>query len=204
MFHKGIIRVLKHYKVNVVIKILILSDFLIWSAANLVGPVFAIFVADVIPGGSIEAVGISAMIYFIVKSVAEVPVGVFIDRSRSEKDDLYTALFGTILSSIVYFLYPEITSIWHLYVLQGFAGLAAACAFPGWYSIFTRHVDKAKEAFEWSLYDVMLGIGMAATAALGAFMVEAYGFAAVFYTIGVATFVGALLLIIIQKKIYTK
>ena len=204
MYHRGIVRVLKNYQINIVIKILILSDFMIWSAANLVAPDFAIFIANTIPGGSIEAVGIATMIYFIVKSITEVPVGLYIDRSKSERDDLYTAVFGTVLSASVYFLYPEITAVWHLYFLQGFAGLAAACAFPGWYSIFTRHVDKSKEAFEWSLYDVMLGIGMAITAALGAFMVDAFGFNIVFYIIGVATLLGAFFLLIIRNRIYKK
>lgn len=202
MYHRNIARSLRNLQINVVIKILILSDFVIWSAANLVSPIFAIFIAENIPGGSLEVVGIATMIFLISKSLFEVPVGIFIDRSKSEKDDLYTAIFGTILSAVVFFLYPEVSSVWQLYVLQGLAGVAGACAYPGWYSMFTKHIDKSKEAFEWSLYDVLLGVGMAVTAALGAFMVESYGFNLVFYVIGFATLLGALLLLIIQGKIY--
>jgi len=190
------------YRVNLIIKILIASDFIIWSSVNLVSPIFAIFVVDRLPGGSIASMGIASMIYFIAKSIVEIPVGTYIDRSSSERDDLYSALLGTVLSAVVFFLYPSINTVWQLYVLQAVSGAAAAIAFPGWYSIFTRHVDKAKEAFEWSLYDVLLGLGMAFTAALGAFMVERFGFDVVFYIVGVLVFYGAVLLFIIRNKIY--
>jgi MFS family permease len=202
MYHRGIIRSLAHLKVNVVIKILILSDFAIWSAANLIAPIFAIFVVDKIPGGSIEVVGIATMIFLVVKSIFEVPIGIWIDKSKSEKDDLYTAFLGTLVSAAVYFLYPQVDSVVQLYLLQALLGVATAAAYPGWFSIFTRHIDKSKEAFEWSLYDVLLGLGMAATAALGAFMVDAYGFDVIFYIIGTATVIGALLLVVIKNKVH--
>ena len=202
MYHRGVMRSLMSYRVNLIIKILIASDFIIWSSVNLVSPIFAIFVVDRLPGGSIASMGIASMIYFIAKSIVEIPVGTYIDRSSSERDDLYSALLGTVLSAVVFFLYPSINTVWQLYVLQAVSGAAAAIAFPGWYSIFTRHVDKAKEAFEWSLYDVLLGLGMAFTAALGAFLVERFGFDVVFYIVGVLVFYGAVLLFIIRNKIY--
>jgi len=204
MYHRGIMRGLRNYQVNVVIKVLIASDFIVWSSANLVAPIFAIFVADKLPGGSIEAVGIASMIYFIAKCIVEIPVSTYIDKSKSERDDLYSALLGTILNATIFFLYPIIDSVWQLYLLQIVSGAAAAIAYPGWYSIFTRHIDKTKEAFEWSLYDVLLGLGMAATAALGALLVKQFGFDIVFVAIGVMTILGAFLLFIIRNRIYLK
>jgi len=204
MHAHSIVRSVSKFKVNVVIKILILSDFVIWSTNNLLAPIFAIYVADFVPGAGIEAVGIASAVYLVVKSIAEVPVGIYIDRSKSERDDLYTAVIGTALSAFVYVGYIFINDVWHLYLLQGLLGLSAAFAFPGWYLIFTRHIDKSKEAFEWSLYDVFLGLGMAATAALSGFWVSVWGFDSLFITLGVMTFVGALLLLIIRKRIYEK
>lgn len=200
MFFKGT-RALLNLKINIVIKILILSDFVIWSASNLIAPVFAIYLTENINGGSIEVVGLAAMIYLIFKSIFEVPVGMWIDRTKSEKDDLYSALLGTILTGMVYALFPVITEVWQVYVLQAILGVSAALAFPGWYSIFTRHIDKKKEAFEWSLYDVMLGLGMAFTAAIGAFMANRFGFNTVFYIISIATILGAFCLFLIRNKI---
>ncbi len=156
MYSRTILRAIKNYQINIVIKILVLSDFLIWSSAQLLSPIFAIFITDKI-NGSIEAVGIASGIYLISKSIFEVPIGVFIDKTKSEKDDLYSAISGTLLTALCFFALTFINSVWQLYILQAIFGFAAAIAFPGWYSIFTRHVDKGKEAFEWSLYDCLFG-----------------------------------------------
>lgn len=204
MFSRSIVRSVGHYKINVIIKVLIISDFLIWSSYQLFAPIFAIFVTDKIENGSIEIVGIASAIYLITKSICEIPVGMRIDKSKSEKDDLYTAIFGTILTAVAYLTYIGIDSIMELYLVQALLGVGSALAFPGWYSIFTRHVDRGKEAFEWSLYDVLLGIGMAIAAALGGFLASNYGFNTLFIIIGLSTFLGAVLLLAIKKKIYNK
>ena len=201
MYSRSILRSIRHYKVNLIIKVLIMSDFLIWSSYQLFAPFFAIFVTDKINGGSIEVVGISAAIYLVVKSVFEVPVGMYIDRSKSEIDDLLVSILGTSLTAVAYFSYMFIDSVAQLYILQCVLGLAAAIAYPGWYSIFTHHIDKRKEAFEWSLYDVILGIGMAASAAAGGFLAEQYGFDLLFLIIGLFTVLGAVLLFRIKGKI---
>lgn len=203
MYSRSIIRSVAHYKINPIIKILILSDFLIWSSYQLFTPIFAIFITDKI-GGDIESVGIAVAIYLIFKSVCEVPVGIFIDRSKSEKDDLLASILGSLITAMAYFSYVFIDSISQLYVLQAILGIGAAIAFPGWYSIFTKHIDKGKEAFEWSMYDVLLGVGMAAAAALGGFVAEVHGFNTLFILVALITFFGSLLLFFIKNKIHTK
>lgn len=200
MYYKSIIRSIRHYNVNIVIKILIISDFLIWSSNQLLAPIFAIFITGKI-NGSIEVIGIASAIYLIIKSLFEIPVGAYIDKSVSEKDDLYTAIIGTIVTAIAYFLFTAVTQVWQLYVLQAIMGIGAACAFPGWYSIFTHHVDKGKAGFEWSLYDVVLGFGMAGSAALGGFIANEFGFDTLFFLVGIFTLLGAILLLIIKNKI---
>jgi len=204
MYHRTIWRSIVEYKMNAVIKILILSDFIIWSVSNLIGPIFAIFIIDFIPGATLEAVGISAALYLIFKSIFEIPVGIWLDKKRGEKDDLYTAVVGSVLISGIFFFYPHINSVWQLYMLQCLLGVAAAISYPGWYGIFTRHIDKKKEAFEWSVYDVALGSGMAGAAAIGAFMADFWGFDIVFYVSGFFTFIGALTLLVIKGQVYKK
>ena len=204
MLYKNTVRGILNFKISFVIKILILSDFLILSAINLVSPIFAIFITDKINGATIATAGIAVMIYLIVKSVFEVPIAILIDKTKSEKDDFYTAVFGILLMAVCYFFFTRIDSIWQLYVLQGFLGLSVAISFPGWSSILTRHIDKQKEALEWSLYDVVTGVGMALTAGLGALMVEKYGFDIIFYLISVFAVLGTILLFSIRKRIYVK
>lgn len=201
MYSRSILRSIRHYKINLIIKVLIISDFLIWSSYQLFSPIFAIFITDKIKG-DIEVVGIASAIYLIVKSIFEIPVGVYIDKTKSEVDDLFVSILGTSLTAAAYFSYVFIDSVTQLYMLQALLGLGAAIAFPGWYSIFTRHIDKGKEAFEWSLYDVFLGVGMAAAAAIGGFLAENYGFDVLFMVVGILTVSGAFFLFMVKDKVY--
>lgn len=201
MHLRMVARSIKHFKINPIIKILILSDLVIWSSYNLLAPVFAIFITSQIPGAGLEAVGIAASLYFITKAVCEVPVGIMLDKIKGERDELYSAMLGTLLTAGVYFSYVFVTAVWHLYLLQMLLGISAALAFPGWYSIFTRHVDRSKRAFEWSLYDICMGVGIAMASALGAFIADKFGFQSLFVVIGIATCLGALLLFTIRNKV---
>jgi MFS family permease len=189
---------------NIVIKILILSDFIINSVSNLIAPVFAIFIVDMVPGATVAAVGIATALYLICKSVLEVPIGIYVDKKKGEKDDFYTAFFGSILSAGVYFLYPAVNAVWHLYALQIILGVSSALSLPGWLGIFSRHLDKKIAAFEWSVYDVFAGVGMALAAFVGAFMVDKWGFDIVFYIIGIFSVIGAFVLLMIKDKLYKR
>lgn len=195
---------INHFKVNFIIRILIASDFVIWSSINMVAPIIAIFISDRIAGGSLKAVGIATMIYLISKSIFEIPIGVIIDRTASERDDLYFAIGGTMLIGVVYFLFSFVTNVWELYFLQIFLGIGTAGAWPSWFSIFGRHIDEAKHGFVWSLHDVLLGVGGAAAAGIGAFAVEKFGFGIVFQIIGVLVILGAIMLFLIRDKVYAE
>lgn len=191
----------KRFKINLVVKIMIVSDYTIWSSYQLLAPVFAIFVTDKVHG-SIETVGIASAIFLISKSIFEIPIGLFIDKTKSEKNDFYTVFIGTALMSAAYLMYIFVTNVFHLYLVQFFLGFASALTYPGWRTIFSHHVDKGREAFEWSLYDVVIGLGMASTAALGGFIADRYGFDTLFLIVASCTFVGALTLFLIKDSIY--
>ncbi len=201
MYSKHVVRFFNQLQVNWVIKLLILSDFLIWSAQQFFVPVFAIFLTEQIHGATIEVIGITTAIYLIVRSIFEIPVGMWLDRTKAEVDDLYAAFLGTVLTALVFLSYNFITEVWQLYIAQMLWGVGSAVAFPGWYAIFTKHIDKNKEALEWSLYDVVLGIGMAATAAVGGFLATEYGFKAIFIIAAASTLLGAFLLLSLRDKI---
>jgi MFS family permease len=204
MISKHITQFIKNYEINPVIKILIVSDFLIWSSNQLFAPIFAIFVTNNLYNGNIEVVGFSAGIYLFIKSIFEIPIGMFVDKKKGEFDDLTLAFLGTFFTGIIIFLFSYIKTVNQLYILQGLLGLSAAIAYPGWYSIFTRHIDKNKEAFEWSLYDVLLAMGMALASALGGMLAQRFGFSVIFIISAVSTILGAFLLLLIRKKLFKK
>ncbi len=202
MHARSTIRSIASYKMNPVIKLLILSDFIIWTSYQLVIPIFAIYVVTTLEGATIEVVGIATAVYLITKSIFEVPFGIYIDKKKGERDDLFFAVVGVLISAVAYVLFAFVTSAVQLYGVQALLGFGAAMAYPGWYALFTHHIDKGKEGLEWSLYDVILGIGMAASAAVGGFVAESYGFDVLFFVVAALVACGGMVLILARKSIF--
>ncbi|MBI2637423.1 MAG: hypothetical protein HYW88_00850, partial [Candidatus Sungbacteria bacterium] len=80
-------------KLNQVILIIIFTDFMITTAAGLVIPVMALFVVG-IPGATISTVGFAISLYWIVKSILQIPIARWLDRNYGEIDDYYAMLIG--------------------------------------------------------------------------------------------------------------
>lgn len=171
------------------------------SALGLIAPIFAIFITDKIKGGSIEVVGFAAAIYWISRSIFEIPIAKFLDRTMGEKDDLYFLVVGYTIVAFVHFGYVFSSLPWHIYLLQGVYALGAAISWPAWSALFTRHIDKGREGFEWSVEHVSFSLGIGITGAIGGVMVAMMGFNIVFVLAGIFALLGGLLPLIIYKDI---
>ena len=177
---------------NPIIRLLIIADFFVLSGLGLTSPVFAIFVDRNLLGGSIAAAGISQMIYMVVKAVLQIFIGRFNDRDRGNLREFWTSLVGYGLMSAVPFLYVLIRTVPQLYAVQVLFGVGAAFSYPGFMTIFTKFADREREGSEWATYSTTVFIGMAITAALGAWMIEQFGFSLVFLVVGGMSVLGSL------------
>ncbi len=188
-------------KFNKVIRYLVLSDLVFYSGWGLITPIFAIFIVSNIQGGTILIAGIASSIYWILKSALRVPIGVFLDNRKGEKDDYFFLVIGFLIASLVPFGYLLSRLPWHIYVLQAIYGIGMAMAGSGWSAIFTRHIDKGKEATEWGLDSTSYGIGMGVAAIIGGGAVTKFGFNPVFIAVGIIGLFGVVLLLGIRKNI---
>jgi MFS family permease len=188
-------------KVNKVIKYLILSDISFWSAWGLINPIFAIFIVDNIQGGSIFIVGIAVAIYWISKSALAIPIGIFIDSLPSEKDDYFFLVLGLFIASLVLFGYIFAKLPWHIFILQAIYGGGVAISVSSWRAIFTRHIDKGKEATEWSIEDASFGMGVGIAGAVGGWTVSIYGFYVVFLGAGIIGLFATAILFFLRHEI---
>jgi len=187
--------------INKIILILIKADFFFYSALGFVAPVFAVFLTDKLRDGSLEVAGFAAAIYWVVKSIAEIPIGRALDRIKGEKDDLLFLVSGYLIVALVHFGYTQATLSWHIYILEFVYAIGIAIAAPGWAAMFTRHIDKGREGFEWSIEHVAYSIGMGITGALGGILVTRFGFNTVFILAGIIACFGALLPLIVFRDV---
>lgn len=186
--------------VNKVIKFLISSDLILNSGWGLISPIFAIFIIERIQGGDAKVAGIAAAIYWIVKSCLQIPIGRYLDKKHGEKDDFHCMFIGTFLAGLVPFGFLFASLPQHIYFLQFIFAVSMAMAIPSWSAIFSRHLDRGQEAFEWGLESTALGMGAGIAAAVGGVLVAIVGFEIIFILVGVLTILSSFLLIFIYSE----
>lgn len=193
---------------NKVIKVLISSDIALQSGWGLLAPVFAIFILQRVTMDSgaeaAKIAGFASLVYWTVKSVLQIPIGRYLDKNHGEKDDFHFMVIGTFLTGLVPFGFIFASQSWHIYGLQVLQAVGMAMAVPSWSAIFTRHIDRGREAVEWGLRSTFLGFGVGVGGALGGIMAGIFGFTLIFIIVGVLTMLSVGLLFIIQKELISK
>lgn len=192
-------------KINQVILIIIVAEFVLITAFGLLPPIFAVFVTQQIEGGTVAVVGFAITIYWVTKSILQLFVARYIDKNHGEIDDFYFFVTGGLLNSVFVSLYYFAATPLHVYLLHFMIAIADAMFVPPFYAIFTRHIDKGKEGFEWSLYSSFsLGAGSALGGAVGGILGTIAGFRVIFPIVGTLTFISTIMLLFLKPFIKPK
>lgn len=182
---------------NRTIKLLIASDIFVLTGFGLIGPILAIFIKENLAGGSIFAAGFASMLYLIVKSVIQLPFSKYVDRHDHKVKWLVVGTFLVAVTPVVYLL---ATNVYHIYLAQIIYGIGSGLAYPTWLGLFSTHLDKKHESFEWSLYSTLVGIGVALTAIVGAAIANFFGFEFTFLLVWFMALIGCFILIGLERK----
>jgi len=161
-------------RINTTIKILLISDVLIYTGLGLTTPIMAIFVKEQVTGGSILAAGVASFLFLLVKSLTQLPLSRYTD-AHQEKQRFFL-IVGTLFmigSCVLLILAKHMETV---YIAQCMLGLGNGLAYPSWMSLWNTHLDRHHEGFEWSLYSTLTSLGMAFSAAIGASLAQLVGF----------------------------
>ena len=176
---------------NKTIKLLILSDIFVVTGFGLISPILAIFIKDNLIGGTIFSAGLASTIFLITKSVVQLPFSRYADSHNSRK---FWLIVGTLLFTTVPFIYIFTKSIYMIYIAQIINGIGSGLMYPTWIGIFSTHLDKKHEGFEWSIYSTAVSIGTAIAAVIGAAVAQFMGFQMTFLLVGAMSLVGCFIL----------
>lgn len=190
--------------INRVIKILIASDFFLQSGWGLIGPIFAIFLTEQIAGGSLRTVGFVAATYWVTKSLVQPFIARRLDKNHGEKDDFQFLVLGMFAANLIPLGYIFVTHFWQIFLLEFIRGLSMACVIPTWAAIFTRHIDKGREAFSWSLESTGIGFAAGFAGAFGGLLASVLGFKIVFVLVSLFGLSAAATLLLIKKSLFLK
>ena len=122
------------FGVSRAIYILTSADILVVSAYSFIMPLFAVFVTGQIEGATVATVGFYTAIYWIVKSIVQVPVAWYLDKKEGETDEFIALVAGYIIAAGVAFGYMLASHVWHIYLLEGILGIADALGVPSYLS----------------------------------------------------------------------
>ncbi|MDP3990328.1 MAG: MFS transporter [archaeon] len=183
---------------NKTIKLLMFSDISVVTGFGLIAPILAIFIKDNLVGGTIFAAGIASTLFFITKSIIQLPFSRYVDK---HEDKIKWLILGTFLVSSVPFIYIFAKSVIHIYIAQVIYGIGSGLAYPTWLGLWSVNLDKKHESFEWSLYSTLVSLGAAITATIGAAIAEFVGFTITFILVGIFSLIGCSILFGLERKL---
>lgn len=192
---------LKNIKINRVIRYFILTDLLLFGGWGFIGPIFAVFILERIAGGSLIVIGAATAIYWITKSVIQIPMAMFLDKHEGERDDFIVLVSSFIIAGFTAMAYLLVKTVPGLFFVTLLQGIAFGFYIPAWTALFSRHLDKEHCSLDWSLDSTALGIATGITALMGGAIASWIGFEAVFILAGILCFTSAVILISVPDLI---
>lgn len=180
---------------NKVIFLLTLSDILVWGTSSIASPLLAIYLSGKFGGNTVEYIGIGTAIYFAVRSIVQLPIGMLTDRIKHDKDEIFFLMLGCILMGIPYLLYSLVTEANQYYVLMGLGGLGASMNLNNWRKLFAKNLDKNKEGYQYGIYETVMSISTAVFGLLGGYFgnLSPQIFEAVITSVGFFVFSGGII-----------
>ncbi len=186
-------------KTDPIVKTFIISECFFAAGWNLITPLFAIFVVEDVLQGSIELAASGFSAYLISRVIFELLAGNFWAKGSDRKKMALISL-GFCINSIAYLGFANSQNILQVFLFYIVLGAGIGISTPTKNSLFSVHLDKNKEATEWSIADATAAICMALATALGGFIAATYGFRSLFILGAVVNLIAIIPYAVIYKK----
>lgn len=144
-------------------------------AAGLFGPIYAIFVEDV--GGDILDAGMAWFVFTMSTGLAIYLVGRWEDRLKHQEN---MVIFSYLVSAMGMFGYILVSNKFELLLVQLVLGISNAIGTPAYDALYSKYLDRGREASEWGLWEMTYYVITALGALFGAYIAELYGFKMLF------------------------
>ena len=186
---------------NRTLKLLITADVFMFTGLGLIMPILAVYIKENLVGGTIVAAGIATTLYLLIKAGLQIPFSRYLDKYDHRR---FFVILGYTIIALVPFLYIFMWHVYHLYAIQVLYGIGGALAYPAWLSLFSTHLEKHHEGYNWSMYSSSVTLGMALSAGVGAMIAQYFGFRITFLIVGLFTIFCVCSLMYLEKKVDKK
>lgn len=175
------------------LKLLLVISALFTLAAELFGPIYAVFVEQI--GGDLLTAGGAYAAFAIATGVLIFFVGKWEDHVKHMEKLIVVSY---LLNVVGFAGYLMIRAPVDLFIVQVVFGIATAVNVPAFDGMYSRFLDKGRYASEWGLWESQYYIVVAVAAVAGGYLAEVYGFMMLFQVmlgISVMGFLVSLLLL---------
>lgn len=177
------------------IKLLLTASILIHAGANLLAPIYAIYIEKI--GGTLLDAGIAVGIYAILK-------GVFyfiLDRLNENKYSKRLMMFsGYSIMGLGYLAYTFAEIPMHVFIIQGIISLGETIINPSWSAIIAISLEKGKERHIYSHFYGYRALFEGIAAICGGLFAMNFGFDTLFLLMTLFAFSSGILSIFVNEK----
>jgi MFS family permease len=180
---------------NKSLRVLLITNGSILVSFAMLAPIYAVFVEKI--GGDI----LDANYAYAVFAFAGGVITLVSSRIADVINKKYVIIAGYLLIACGFMGYTQVDSVTELLIVQAIIGTGEAIYSPSFDALYSKHLDSGKYASEWGAWESMNYFCVAFGAIAGGLLVSKFGFDALFVIMGAVSFVSALHLLLLPKKI---
>lgn len=182
--------------INKPLKALLFISGLFMFAFGMFSPIYALFVERI--GGDITTASNAWAVFLMTAGVLTFLTGKF--ENKLKETELAIA-WSQVVIGLAYVMYCFTEEAAMLYLTQMVMGIGAAIFWPAFHSIYGKHTDGDQAAWQWSFYDALAYIVPAASAVIGGVLVKTYGFDMIFVIMAGLSFINAVFIWLLPRKV---
>jgi MFS family permease len=182
---------------NRAIKLLLLSNGLILISGAMLGPIYALFVAEV--GGDLFDASLTGGIFALAAGITSLFSGRLTDKIKHKENIIF---FGYVFMGIGFYLYSFVSGIYFLFMVQLLIGFSEAFYAPSFDALYSKHLAKTKRGRVWGAWESMNYFSIAIGAVLGGFIASRYGFDILFYGMALLSICSGLIVFFTRKEMF--
>jgi predicted MFS family arabinose efflux permease len=177
------------------IKLLLLASILIHSGANLLAPIYAIFIEKI--GGTLVDAGFALGIYAIFKGIFYFVFTKINEKRFSKRIMMFS---GYVIMGMGYFAYIFANKPIDIFIIQAVLSLGETIINPSWSAIIATSLEKGKERHIYSHFYGYRAIFEGIAAIAGGLFAMKFGFDVIFGIMAGFALVSALLTLMIKEE----
>jgi len=182
---------------NKALKILLWADSLYTLSAGMLGPIYAIFVAEKVKG-DILTTSLSWAVFTFVSGLTVILLSRLEEKTKETEK---WVIAGYFLAALGYIGYIFINNVAGLFIVQILLGLGAAINKPAYDAVYSRHLEKEKYVTQWGLWEAKESMVGALAAVSGGLLVTFFSFNLLFILMACLAFLGGFIVLLQPREL---